>query len=101
MRTLSPVPKFDEWKSRGAACGYIPRVAKPGENVFLFDAPIESGNIIDYLRYLGSLLESGNTIPDEVLHDPRPEMAFLLVTYFAPPGSLSYYTSSFQNGGRT
>ena len=99
MRTLSPVPKFDEWKSRSASCGYIPRVPKPGENVFLFDAPIESGNIIDYLRYLGSLLESGNTIPAEVLHDLRPEMAALLVTYFAPPGSLRCYTPAFQDGG--
>ena len=99
MRTLSPVPKFDEWKSRGAACGYIPRVSRHGENVFLFDAPIESGNIIDYLRYLGSLLESGNTIPDEVLHDLRPEMASLLVTHFAPPGSLRCYTPSFHDGG--
>ncbi len=100
MRTLSPVPTFDEWKSRGSACGYIPKVSKPGENVFLFDAPIESGNIIDDLRYLGSLIETGNTIPDEVLHDLRPEMASLLVNYFAPPGSLSYYTPSIKDGGR-
>ena len=91
MRTPSPVPNFDEWKSRDASCGYIPKVCKPGENVFLFDAPIESGNIIDYLRYLGSLVETGDIIPDEVLHDLRPEMASLLVTYFAPPGSLHFF----------
>ena len=98
MRTPSPVPNFDEWKSRDASCGYIRRVSRSNENVFLFDAPIENGNMIDYLRYLASLLESGNTIPDEVLHDLRPEMAALLATYFAPPGSLKCYTPSFQNG---
>lgn len=55
--------------------------------------------MIDYLRYLGSLLESGSTIPDEVLHDLSPEMAALLVTHFAPPGSLRCYTPLFHDGG--
>jgi len=91
VQTYTAVPTFEEWKRQDSAAFRFLAQSKPS-SVFPYDAPMEPGNLIDYLRFLGSLLEAGSTIPENVLDALQPEVAFLLLTHFAPPESLNYYS---------
>lgn len=92
MQTFSAVPTFEEWRSQYSAYSHSTVACTLGGNVHVFDTPVDSGNIIDYLAFLGSILDGGGIVPEEVLDAIAPEMVYLLAS-FAPPGSLNYYST--------
>ena len=101
MQAYSAVPTFEEWKRLDSVSSRILNLnIWKLSNAIPSDAPIEHGNIIDYLRFLASILEAGKSIPDEVLDALEPEVAYLLLTHFAPTGSLDSYSPTRFRLGR-